>query len=87
MSITLTAGETKRVDASLTPVYVPPQPATLWGYVTDASTGAGIRDVTVEVVGVPFAYSDANGRYEILDIPAGTYTVRFSHPDYETKEI
>ena len=87
MSITLTAGQTKRLDTSLTPVYVPPLPATLWGYVKDAQTGIGIQDVTVEVVGVSSAYSDANGRYEILDIPAGTYTVRFSHPDYVTKEI
>ena len=83
MPVTLLPGETKRVDASLTPVYVPPAPATLWGCVTDAETGIGIGGVLVEVVGVLSAYSGADGRYEIVDIPAGTYTVRFSKEGYE----
>ena len=93
MSITLTAGQTKRLDVSLTPVYTPPPlGAMLWGYVKDANTGAAIEDVKIELIGVSlsyysFAYSDSNGRYELADNPAGTYTVGFSHPDYETKEV
>ena len=83
MPVTLLPGETKRVDASLTPVYVPPELATLWGCVTDAETGIRIGDVLVEVVGVSSAYSGADGCYEIVGIPAGTYTVRFSKEGYE----
>ena len=84
MPVTLLPGETKRVDASLAPVYVPPELATLWGCVADAETGIGIGDVLVEVVGALSTYSGADGCYEIVDIPAGTYTVRFSKEGYET---
>lgn len=88
MPITLGEGETKRLDASLTPVYVPPVLATLYGTVIDIETHSSISGVLVEVLGTGLTDStDAGGGYEIAYIPPGTYTIRFSHPDYGTKEI
>jgi len=89
MSITLSEGEARRLDTSLTPIYVPPPLATLYGTVVDAETGYGIGMVLVEVLGagVIAARTDEAGDYNIPDIPAGTYTISFSHHDYETKEV
>lgn len=61
--------------------------ATLSGEVTDADTGQPITDVLVEIVGVASAATDNTGHYLITDIPSGTYTVRFSHPQYITTEL
>lgn len=88
MPITLGAGQTKRLDASLTPVYVPPVLATLYGTVIDVETHIPISGVLVEVIGTGLTTStDTGGSYEIAYIPPGTYTIRFSHPDYGTKEV
>jgi len=88
MSITLSEGQTKKLDISLTPVYVPPEPATLYGTVTEAGSGYAISGALVEVVGTGLSdYTISNGSYQITNIPAGTYTIRFSHPDYDTKEV
>ena len=60
--------------------------ASLLGVVTDADTTAPISSVLVEVVGVTSTSTASDGTYSISGIPAGTYTVRFSHPDYVTIE-
>ena len=60
--------------------------ASLLGVVTDADTTAPISSVLVEVVDVTSTSTASDGTYSISGIPAGTYTVRFSHPDYVTIE-
>jgi len=91
MPIDLGPGEAKQLDVALTPITVPPpDPATLDGIVTDAETGHGIEGVRVDMSGdgwIGFTYTGADGSYLIDNIPPGTYTVIFSHPDYETKTI
>jgi len=67
-------------------VVADPEKAILFGQVTDAETGHGIGGVTVNCNGYT-ATTGSNGHYEILNIPGGTYTVTFSHPDYETKVV
>lgn len=86
MPIELMPGETKRLDAQLTPIYVPPQPATLHGYITNIEIGGGIPGATVELVGYTSAVSDTAGYFRI-EIEPGEYLVRISHPDYATVEI
>lgn len=94
MSVTLIEG-LNRLDAALTPVYVPPELATLHGVVTDSDTGSAIASVLVEVITSPTngigirlsTHTDFNGNYEITDIPLGTYDITFSHVDYETLVI
>ena len=83
MPITLAAGETKQLNANLTPVYVPPAPARLWGYVKDANTGYPIAGARVELIGLAYDLTDANGMYDISNIPAETYSGKVSAAGYE----
>ncbi len=83
MSIILGAGETKKLDVSLTPVYVPPQPARLWGYVKDAETGAIIVGAKVELIGALYDLTDATGKYDITGITPGTYSGKVSAAGYQ----
>jgi len=85
--ITLTEG-TNRKDIGLEPIYIEPKTATLQGMITDAETGESISGVTVGLIGTSYsAMSSGNGYYEIVNIPIGSYIIRFSHPDYETLEV
>jgi len=87
MSKTLVAGLNK-LDVGMTPVYVPPETATLYGAVIDANTGNTLGGVLVEVVETGFSgYTDSSGNYEIANIPLGTYSIRFSLTGYETLVI
>lgn len=87
MSVTLIEGLNK-LDIGLTRKYVPPEPATLYGQVLETITGYPIAGALVEVVEAGLSgYTDASGNYEITDIPVGTYTIRASHPDYETLQM
>ena len=88
MPITLSEGQVKELNAGLEPIYVPPEPATLYGVVIDAETGYPIAGVLVSLLGTALsAYTGGDGSYEITNIPAGTYSVEFSHADYETKVV
>lgn len=60
-----------------------PQPTngTIYGYVTDASTGQPIANAAVSVSGVGTVYTDSQGYYQI-SVPAGTYTVTASASGY-----
>ena len=59
------------------------------GLVTDEATGATLAAVRVEVLGeggavVAEAITGAGGEYEITGVPAGTFSVRFTSPGWET---
>ena len=58
------------------------------GMVTDAQTGEAVVGVTVMVVGTSLgASTDADGRYTIINVPVGTYTLQFSSVGYGTVEV
>jgi len=65
------------------------RPMPLWGHVTDAATGAPLSAL-VTLVSVGFQQGEeirsggSHGRYQAF-IPAGTYTVRFEAPGYDTQ--
>ena len=87
MAITLAPGEIRELSVQMQPLYVEPEPATLHGVVRDAETGYGIGGATVALVGYKSTTTLSNGSYQISNIDPGTYTVRFSHPDYEPVEV
>jgi len=86
--VELEAGTT-RLDFNLEPIFLW---YAIYGYVTDDATGKVIPGVLAEIPDTEYsAISDAIGQYWIENVPCRkgettTYTVRFSHPDYETKE-
>jgi outer membrane receptor protein involved in Fe transport len=58
------------------------------GRVIDAQTGAGIPNVTVEVLGAGAgALSGVDGRYVISSVPAGTVTLRAQSIGYTAKTV
>jgi len=58
------------------------------GLITDAQTGEPVVGVTVMVVGTSLgASTDADGRYQIINVPVGTYTLQFSSVGYGTVEV
>ena len=88
MTIQFSEGEIKTLNVSLQPV--PIAPATLMGQVVDANTALPIGGVLVEmrpqglIPIIFFTTTASNGRYRIDGIPPGSYTVTFSHPNYQT---
>lgn len=62
--------------------------AYLEGVVTDASSGSPINDVFVEIFTLDrIKNTNLFGEYKSGTAAAGSYTVRFDHPDYETVEL
>jgi iron complex outermembrane receptor protein len=62
----------------------PLQAATLAGRVVDAASQAPVAGVEVRVAGAPrVALTDADGRFELGDVPAGEATVSFVRIGYE----
>ena len=57
----------------------PPGKATLWGIVTDASTGKPISGIesALDSFGVT---TDIDGRYEVLEVEPGAYNLVFTDP-------
>ena len=54
------------------------------GKVTDRERGAPLQGATIRIFGTAFtATSDEDGRFEISDIPPGTYTIEIGAPGYE----
>ena len=69
----------------------PPEPppegmAKLYGRVTNAQTGNGISGVKVTTTGA-ITMTDSAGNYATIDIPPGSWGVRFEKDGYETKEL
>ena len=76
------------VTPNATQCQVTPGLAILYGCVSDAETGLPIEGVTIEIIEVGLAaQTDVGGLYRITDISPGVYTIRFSHPHYETLEL
>jgi len=84
MTVQFSEGEIKELNVSLQPI--PIEPAQLIGQVVDDDTGFLIAGVLVEVVGLVSTTTASDGSYSIINIPPDSYTIRFSHPDYETVE-
>jgi len=57
--------------------------ATLTGYVKDSSTGSGISGATVSIAGKS-TITDSSGRYTIIGLRPGTYTVSASASGYSS---
>jgi len=68
----------------------PPEPglATLWGIVTDASTGKSISGIEASLNSLPIT-TGTDGRYEFANVEPGTYSLVFTDPmgRYETLEV
>lgn len=71
------------------PVYLTPKSGNVTGVVKDKVTGSPISDVTLEVIDnsagdfttVATTTTGENGGFS-LNLPAGSYSVSFNHPDY-----
>ncbi|HMA62337.1 MAG TPA: TonB-dependent receptor [bacterium] len=60
----------------------------IMGTVVDKSTGQPMMGVNVQIQGTSLgAATDANGHYSIINIPPGTYTLRFSMIGYQTVRV
>ena len=83
MPIVLSPGEIRSLDVHLT--LLPIETARLYGFVHRAFIYTPIVGATVTLIGdATFqGTTDADAHYDIPDIIPGTYTVEFSHPDYE----
>jgi hypothetical protein len=58
------------------------------GRIIDATTGQGITDAGVQVVGMTLgAHSGVDGRYTITNIPAGTVTIQVRRIGFGPKEV
>ena len=74
--VAIVAYLTKKVTPPPTP---PPDRATLWGIVTDASTGKPISGIeaALDSFGV---ITGVDGRYEFPEVEPGTYNLVFTDP-------
>ncbi|MEW5795199.1 MAG: TonB-dependent receptor [Candidatus Zixiibacteriota bacterium] len=58
------------------------------GVITDAQTGEPVVGVTVMVMGTNLgASTDVDGRYTVINVPVGTYTLQMSSVGYATVEV
>ena len=74
--VTLEVDKTKYVDVSLDLVV---GTGILWGYVTDSQTGGVITGQSIQLLRdgakITFDRTDATGKYDLVDVPAGDYTL------------
>src|SRR4029079_18722847 len=77
------------VGAQQTATAPPPAPTgRMVGRVVDASTGQGVSDVGVQIVGTTLgASSGIEGRYSVPNIPAGTVTIQVRRIGYAPKTV
>src|SRR6476661_2919743 len=72
------------------PTNAPPAAGTgrIVGRLVDASTGQGVSDVGVQVVGTSLGtQSGIEGRYAVPDVPAGTVTIQVRRIGYAPKTV
>ncbi len=79
-TVDVVAGETVTVDVELPDSGL----GTIGGTVTDGSTGSGIADVEVTVLGTDLdpVTTDSDGTYAVDGVPGGTYDVTFDADGY-----
>lgn len=78
------------LGAALTaaPAVAEAQTGKLTGIVTDKETGKPLEGVTVVIQGTTLGdVSQANGRYFIINVPPGTYTVQARRVGYQTVNV
>ena len=64
------------------------QTGTVTGSITDAANGAGVQSVQVYLVDSGLGtLTNASGRFLILNVPAGSYTLRAERLGYGTQEM
>lgn len=88
MTISLSPGEERRLDVSMTPKAV--AAARLYGYVYDAAANTAINGAVVQITGPGGTYqktTNAQGYYDITGIVPGTYSGTVTHANYETYYI
>ncbi len=74
------------VDVSMTIVVYTQRGGTVSGRVTDAASGDGIAGATITAVELGRSIaSGADGAYELLNVPAGSHTLRASKTGYTTR--
>src|SRR6187551_1838510 len=58
------------------------------GRILDAATGQGLSDVGVQIVGTTLGTSSAiEGRYTVVNVPAGTVTIQVRRIGYAPKTV
>ncbi|NNF12602.1 MAG: TonB-dependent receptor [Gemmatimonadetes bacterium] len=76
------------VSLALVAAPVSAQNGTVTGSVTDATSNAGLQSVQVYLVGTGLGtLTNASGRFLILNVPAGSYTIRAERLGYGTQEM
>ena len=76
------------VSSALVAAPIAAQTGTVTGAITDASNGAGIQSVQVYLVDSGLGtLSNASGRFLILNVPAGSYTLRAERLGFGTQEM
>ncbi len=61
--------------------------STIEGFITDAATGDALPGANVFIVGTSLGSStDINGKFVIVKLPPGSYTVRVTYIGYENQE-
>ncbi|HET9623695.1 MAG TPA: TonB-dependent receptor [Kofleriaceae bacterium] len=84
LALPLLVAHTARADEPLAdpePVSQPPATAAIRGRVIDGATGEGMPAASIQVVGGAQITAELDGTYT-LALPAGTYTIVISTPDY-----
>jgi len=66
-----------------------PEPASVWGYITDTKTALAVGDVKISLMDTDVVvYSDVIGRYEVPDLVTGNiYGLRFERDGYAPYEL
>lgn len=76
------------VAALAAPAALRAQTGKVSGIITDAATGQPIDNAQVELQGTQFrALSQANGRYFLISVPPGTYTLAVRRIGYRSVEV
>jgi Ca-activated chloride channel family protein len=81
--------ESKRQGKQINkPVYITLTKGKITGVITDASNNQPLVGVSVAVKGTSWgAVTNPDGRYTILNVPVGTYTLRITAVGYSTIEV